>query len=572
MGKNKGEEGKTTSNEEEHNRINQEKMTESSVQEKTKCTAELSEIDYFVSRDKKRLKIKTEELVVLESLILNGEYSECIDKLMVHYNNGNLFEDYLSDLIPDKIDYKYNNKILFDSSENHLYDISGIIILGLIIHCYICKNDSLGAFHIIKKFERTCFVSDNNEFEQNIGSGDQNDKNDNFKDVRNNELINSFISFCNCFSLDIITEELLLKENTDVNLKYRKHIFKLAEVFYFFRIQLLFWKLTMYKSYKIPSISLFQPNNDDNTGNNQSSSTSKCTSSINGNENIKIEDYCVFYDQSIDELYLLINEIGNILNIVKSKITSLDEIDTESYRVKGSEKYEETLDNDIRSIDDLNYDSIFKNWTFKYKVILLILVEALTLKDYYQEAIDIIKDSIENYFPEYNISLLSMIVRVSLQHGNFRLANETINKMEERIQDPRHNSNVNMAHYRFTLGLLNMAQDDPVTASLNFNTSAALYKEMANSLSKDYLLPCCVSLNNLSVASFYSSKLTNSVSILENQIYNQNNFFLKSQKLFTTNFKNLKTLYQFSPERDRLINELNTASKNALKYTIVIDY
>ncbi|KAH8738623.1 hypothetical protein FG386_000618 [Cryptosporidium ryanae] len=566
-------EEKITNGYEDHNKTNTKEINEGSMRGEIDFTTELSEIEYFMKKDKKRLKIKTEEVAILENLILSGEYSECLEKLLTHYNNGNLFENYLTDLIPDRIEYKYNNKILFNSSENHLYDIPGIIILGLIIHCYICKNDSMGAFHIIKKFEKACFVSNNHEFGQSINSVDQNgnNENNNFKEVKNNELTNSFISFCNCFSLDIITSELIFQKKTSENLRYCKHIFKLAEIFYFFRIQILFWKLTMYKSYKIPSISLFQPDYDNNTGYNQTCSTSKYISSIDSVENIKIEDYCIFYDQSIDELYLLINEIGNILNIVKNKKKSFKE-KNEILDMKKNKKCEGVnCSNDIFSTEDLDYDYILKCWTFKYKVVLLILVEALTLKDYYQEATDIIKDSIENYFPEDNISLLSLIVRVSLQHGNFKLAKKVIMKMEDSIQDQKHNNNVNIAHYRFTLGLFNMAQDDPVTASLNFNTSAALYKEMANSLNEDYLLPCCVSLNNLSVASFYSSKLANSVSILENQIYNQNNFFSKSQKLFTTNFKNLKTLYQFSPEKDKLINELNVVSKNALRYTILIN-
>ncbi|CUV04019.1 unnamed protein product [Cryptosporidium hominis] len=455
---------------------------------------------------KVREKLSLEQVQKLKDLLVNREYSQSLELLLEYYYNGSIIESWMESLIPEKINYKYVNNELKDSPDFHLYDISGIIILSYIIHCYICKNDIFGAIQLIKSFERACFIL-------RIGENDKNHQSDVVDNVNSH-----FISWCNCFSIrDVFQENKGIIKH---ELRSRKHFLKLIDIYYFFRIQIIFWKLAMYKTYHIPNASVFLPEN-------------KHGKELS--ENIKIEDYFVFFDQAIDELYVIIDEIDYILELFK------------------------------------DFDKqVINKWLLKYKVVLFILVEALTLRDYYNEAIQILNDSMQKHFPD-DISLYSLIARISLQYGNFPLVHSTLNTIEERLQHPKHNTNVNIAHYRFTLGLLNMAQDDPVTASLNFNTSAALYKELAINFNKEYLLPCSTSFNNLSVASFYSSKLPNSVSILENQIYNQNNFFFNSQQLFATNFKNLKTLYQFSSDKDKLINELKKISKSSLRYSIMIN-
>ncbi|OII74521.1 uncharacterized protein cubi_00074 [Cryptosporidium ubiquitum] len=455
---------------------------------------------------KAREKLGFDQVQSLKDLLAKREYNEALELLLEYYYNGFIVESWMENLIPEKTNYKYLNKEILDSVDFHLYDISGIVILSYIIHCYICKNDIFGAIQLIKSFERACFGLKVSE----------NDKN-HHSEIEDNITLH-FISWCNCFSIKNVIQEN--KGNIKQELSIRKHFLKLIDIYYFFRIQVIFWKLAMYKTYHIPNASVFLPENK------QSKDLS---------ENIKIEDYFVFFDQAIDELHIIIDEIDYILNLFKD----FDE-------------------------------QVTKNWLLKYKVVLLILVEALTLRDYYNEAVKLLNESMQKHFPD-DISLYSLIARISLQYGNFPLVSSTLNTIEECLQHPKHNTNVNIAHYRFTLGLLNMVQDDPVTASLNFNTSAALYKELAINLNKEYLLPCSTSFNNLSVASFYSSKLPNSVSILENQIYNQNNFFFNSQQLFATNFKNLKTLYQFSSDKDKLINELKKMSKSSLRYSIMIN-
>ncbi|KAH8584765.1 uncharacterized protein ELE39_000716 [Cryptosporidium sp. chipmunk genotype I] len=455
---------------------------------------------------KVREKLSLEQVQKLKDLLANREYNESLELLLEYYYNGCIVESWLENLIPDKISYKYVNKEIKDSPDFYLYDISGIVILSYIIHCYICKNDVFGVIQLIKTFERVCFSPKIGEFDKNHQS-----------EVEDNVSLH-FISWCNCFSIRNVIQEN--KSIVKHELRIRKHFLKLIDIYYFFRIQVIFWKLAMYKTYHIPNASVFLPEN--RNGKELS-------------ENIKIEDYFIFFDQAIDELYMIIDEIDYIFGLFE--------------------------DCDIQ---------VTKKWLLKYKVALFILVEALTLRDYYNEAIKLLNESMQKHFPD-DISLYSLIARISLQYGNFALVHSTLNTIEERLQHPKHNTNVNIAHYRFTLGLLNMAQDDPVTASLNFNTSAALYKELAINYNKEYLLPCSTSFNNLSVASFYSSKLPNSVSILENQIYNQNNFFFNSQQLFATNFKNLKTLYQFSSDKDKLINELKNISKSSLRYSIIIN-
>ncbi|KAF7457624.1 hypothetical protein HWI79_1711 [Cryptosporidium felis] len=459
-----------------------------------------------------RVVLPLEKFQKLVNSLALRDYQASLEQLSEYYYNGYIIEKFLEDLVLERVDYKYENKLSLDPATVHLYDISGIVILSYIIHCYICKNDAAGALQLIKGFEWACFGSKTQESET---SGQNNS-------MAGDLVTRNFISWCKCFSIKNLLEESGEEFNSDDGM--RKHVLKLMDIFYFFRIQVIFWKLTIYKAYQVPNISVFQPNNGNSSG-----------SGKDINESIKIEDYFLFYEQSTDELYLLLDEMDYIL---------------------------ETFGNADKRV--------YQNWLHKYKVVLFILIEALTLKDYYNESIQLLNESMEKHFTD-DISLYSLIARVSLQYSNFPLVYSTLNTIEDNLQRPQHNTNVNIAHYRFTLGLLNMAQDDPITASLNFNTSAALYKELAISLNKEFALPCSVSFNNLSVASFYSSKLPNSISILENQIYNQHNFFSHSQQLFATNIKNLKTLYQFSSDRERLINELKNVSRNSLKYSILIN-
>ncbi|KAJ1614682.1 hypothetical protein OJ252_513 [Cryptosporidium canis] len=453
-----------------------------------------------------RESLGAEQVQELKDLLSRREYRESLELLLGYYYDGRVLDSWVESLIPEKIVYKYENAEVLGSADSHLYDVPGIVMLSYIIHCYICKNDIFGALQPIKSFERACFgprVSENSR-DHHQEAGDSSSQ--------------QFVSWCDSFSLKSVIQgnKGIIKHD----LRIRRHFLRLIDIYYFFRIQVIFWRLAMYKTYHLPSITVFQPEG-------------KYGKEVS--ENIKIDDYLTFYDQAVDELHILVDEIDYILNLFK------------------------------------DYDrQVSENWLFKYKVALLILVEALTLKDYYREAIRLLDSAMQKHFAD-DISLYSLIARISLQYGNFPQVYSTLNTMEERLQHPKFNTNVNIAHYRFTLGLLNMAQDDPVTASLNFNTSAALYKELTINLNKEYLLPCSVSFNNLSVASFYSSKLPNSVSILENQIYNQANFFLNSQQLFATNFKNLKTLYQFSSDKDKLINELRRISKSSLRYSILMN-
>lgn len=453
-----------------------------------------------------RKRLDKEEVQRLRGLLSRREYDESLELLLGYYYDGAVVDAWTEGLIPENITYRYRNKEVLDSADFYLYDISGIVILSYIIHCYICKNDIFGVVQLIKSFERLCFHQKASEH-----------GNEHLPEADGDGL--HLNSWCSSFSIrDVVQENM---DTIKHELRVRRHVLRLIDIYYFFRVQVVFWKLAMYKTYHIPSISASQPE-------------SKHAKDLS--ESLKIEDYFVFYDQAVDELYVLVGEIDDILCLFR----------------------------------DHDEETVTGSWLLRYKVALLILVEALTLKDYYREAVQLLREAMRKHLSD-DISLYSLIARISLQCGNFPLVSSTLNTIEELLQHPKHNTNVNIAHYRFTLGLLNMAQDDPVTASLNFNTSAALYKELTINLNKEYLLPCSTSLNNLSVASFYSSKLPNSVSILENQIFNQNNFFSNSQQLFATNFKNLKTLYQFSSDKDRLINELKKVSKTSLRYSILLN-
>ncbi|KAL7067888.1 hypothetical protein ACR3K2_17970 [Cryptosporidium serpentis] len=280
------------------------------------------------------------------------------------------------------------------------------------------------------------------------------------------------------------------------------------DIFFFFRIHVIQGKLMFYK--------LCTENNTNTTQ----------------QMNDKSQNYEFLYTFCLDDLYLLLNEVDVIFNNLKRESSS-----------------------------NLQY----RKWFYKLKTTSYLLCSTLVLHEYYQEAIYILDNYILKYNPN-NIPCLSVFSRLCIHYGDTKLFETISNRIQEILNNDETSKNsVNIATHRFNYGLLNLIQDDPVAASLDFSTSAALYKELSLGINFDLSLSANISTNNLAVAYFYSTKLQAATSLLESCIYGNRQNGSRGE-LSPININNLRTLYQFSTDRDKLIEDLKKVSYETLKF------